>query len=203
MDKKIIVFDFDKTLTYSDTLQGFFKHVARKNILFPIKICSYFILMVCAYLNLISNHKLKNFGILIFLKNESASYVHKISTSYKNKIKFNKLFSEYNFNRNYRFYVVSASFEDYLKSVFPEHVVIVGSQIDYSNELVTGIKFNCYKENKLNALAKHGIFEIDVFYTDSYSDYALANISKKIMIVKDDQLHECNSIQDFNTYFGK
>ena len=203
MDKKIIVFDFDKTLTYNDTLLGFFKIVSRRNIQFPLKLFSYIVLLIGAYLKLISNLKLKELGILIFLKNEREAYVHKLSASYKDKIKFNKLFYQYNFNCDYRFYVVSASFEDYLKYIFPENVVILGSQIAYLNKRVNGLKFNCYKENKLNALAEHGIFKIDVLYTDSYSDYALASISKKIMIVKKDELHECNCIQDFNMYFGK
>ena len=202
MKNKIIVFDFDKTLTYNDTLFGFFVCASKINILFPLKVGIYFTLMVLAKIKLLSNTKLKEFGVLIFLKNKSSSELRKSSVSYKKTIKFNKLFSKYNFN-NENIYIVSASFEDYLNSIFTDNVTIIGSQLTYSQDLVCGLKFNCYNKNKIDALANANVFKISEFYTDSYSDFPLASISEKIIIVNGDRLHVCNNINEFNTYFGK
>ncbi|WP_422081495.1 HAD family hydrolase [Ulvibacterium sp.] len=203
MDRKIIVYDFDKTLTYKDTLFGFFLHSSSKNFLFPFKVLFYYALMIGAWLKLITNTNLKEYGIRLFLKEKRVSYLRKVSTSYVERIRFNKLFSELNFNDDNIFYIASASFEVYLKIIFPEHVNILASQIKYVNNRVKGLKFNCYGENKINALAKYGVKKIDVLFTDSYNDYPLASISKKIIIVKEDQLIEFNNIESFKTYFGR
>ena len=203
VENNIIVFDFDKTLTYNDTLFGFFIHSCKTNILFPFKVTFYFAIMILAKINLISNYKLKQLGILIFLKDQSPSFVSRLSDSYKRKIKFNKLFYQYNFNQSQKLYVVTASFEEYIQNIFPTTVTIVGSQIQYKSEVVSGLKFNCYNNNKIDALAKAGVFKIKELYTDSYSDFPLANISDKIVIVSGDNLHVCNNIKEFNTYFGK
>lgn len=42
---KIIVFDLDKTLTYKDTLMGFFFFVSKKNLSFVLKLCKYFVMI--------------------------------------------------------------------------------------------------------------------------------------------------------------
>ena len=202
MKNKVVVFDFDKTLTYNDTLFGFFVCASKTNILFPLKVGIYFTLMILTKIKLLSNTKLKELGVLIFLKNKSSSELSSSSVSYKKTIKFNKLFSKYNFN-NENIYIVSASFEDYLISIFPDNVTIIGSQITYNQDLVCGLKFNCYNKNKIDALANANVFKISEFYTDSYSDFPLASISEKIIIVKGDKLHVCNNINEFNTYFGK
>ena len=203
MVNKIIVFDFDKTLTYNDTLLGFYICASRKTLLFYIKLCFYFILMIFAKLNWISNNKLKALGIFIFLKNKSKTEIDEIATTYANKLKFNKLFNDYSFDKYQNIYIVSASFEVYLSKLFPDNVKIIGSKIQYKNDLVHSLKFNCYKKSKVEALANDGVHKISVFYTDSYSDYPLANISEKTVIVKGDKLHHCLNINDFKMFFSK
>jgi len=61
--KEIIVYDFDKTLTYKDTLYGFFKAVANRDIFYFPKLFIYISFMVFAKLGLISNTTLKEYGI--------------------------------------------------------------------------------------------------------------------------------------------
>ena len=80
---------------------------------------------------------------------------------------------------------------------------ITKSEIFSNYRLVCGLKFNCYNKNKIDALANANVFKISEFYTDSYSDFPLASISEKIIIVNGDRLHVCNNIKEFNTYFGK
>ena len=203
MNNRVIVFDFDKTLTYKDTLLGFFLYCSSKNLLFPFKVFCFFFLMVCAKLKMTSNFKLKEYGIRFFLYGQHRSNIHKKSSEYAKKISFNDLFKNFNFNTDLAIYVSSASFEEYLKMIFPDNVKILASQLTYDNDRVSGLKFNCYRENKKRVLAEKDVHEIDVLYTDSYNDYSLAMISKKIMIVKKDRLIELNNIESFNAYFGK
>ncbi|MGM1057524.1 MAG: HAD family hydrolase [Bacteroidota bacterium] len=204
MPKEIIVFDFDKTLTYNDTLLGFFLNASEKNLCFPLKVFFYFILMFCAKFNLISNQKLKETGVYLFLKNKTSNKMLKDSRSYVKNIKFNNLFNEFNFtNYDQNIYVVTASFKEYIEPIFPSNIKVIGSQIEYSKGKIKGLNFNCYKQNKIKALKSLGIKEIDVFYTDSYSDFPLAEISKKIIIVKKDMLYECSDLTDFISFFRK
>ena len=67
--KKIVVYDFDKTLTYKDTLFGFFKFATKKNILYPYKLSIYVLYMILTKSNFITNSKLKDIGIKLFLTN--------------------------------------------------------------------------------------------------------------------------------------
>lgn len=203
MESKIIVFDFDKTLTYRDTLLGFYICASRKNISLLFKLGFYSFIMVLAKINLISNDRLKDLGVSVFLKNKSREEIREIAISYKSKIKFNRLFREYDFDKTKQVYIVSASFNFYLQELFPANVKIIGSEIQYSNNLVSGLKFNCYKGKKVEALANVGVHKISEFYTDSYSDFPLANISVKTVIVKGDKLYTCNSINDFKVFFSK
>ena len=89
MGKKIIVFDFDKTLTKNDTIFGFYLYVTKKNLLFPFKIVLYVIIILLSKLKLINNTSLKKLGVLFFLsgldidflKDKSKSYIPQIFKS--------------------------------------------------------------------------------------------------------------------------
>ena len=71
---------------------------------------------------------------------------------------------------------------------------IIGSKINIEKNQ---LEFNCYGENKILALNNEKINCIDVFYTDSISDLPLAKLSKKIILIKNDKMIECNNIEDF------
>ena len=49
-------------------------------------------------------------------------------------------------------------------------------------------------------LTKKGITKIDILYTDSYSDYSLACMSEKIIIVNGDNTYECKNIEKFKEF---
>ena len=114
---KIVVFDFDKTLTYRDTLIGFFL-LNRKNISYPIKILIYIIVMFLVKFGLLANTHLKQIGIFLFLKGMNKIQLKSLARQYTKKIKFNKLFYEYDFKSKNKIYIVSASFSEYLKHIF-------------------------------------------------------------------------------------
>ena len=201
--KRVVVFDFDKTLTYKDTLLGFFTTVGRERAFFLPKLMFYLFSMVQAKTGLISNTTLKERGVALFLKNLSAETVAKYAHEYGKKIVFNKLYRRLDFDEKSLYVVVSASFEEYLKPLFPDFVEVIGSRLAYENSCVSALKFNCYEKEKVKALSEKGIESIDLLYTDSFSDYALAKIAKKIVIVEKDKLTECKSIEAFREYFQR
>ena len=81
--------------------------------------------------------------------------------------------------------------------IFNTENTVYGSEIKYVDNKVNSLEFNCYGKNKLNLLLEKNIKAIDVFYTDSLSDYPVAKISKKIIIVKNDNYFECSNYKDF------
>lgn len=203
MNTTIIVFDFDKTLSYSDTLFGFFSSASKKNITYPLKVFIYVFTMVLTKYKVLSNTELKRVGIALFLKGMSQSQLKIEALNYSKKIKLNTLYNEFDFLSKDTIYIVSASFVDYLRPLFPSNVRVLGSKLMFQEETVVGLKENCFKAKKVDVLSKEGIEIIDVTYTDSYSDFSLAAISKKIIIVNGDKMHECENIEKFNSYFGK
>lgn len=201
--KQVIVYDFDKTLTYKDTLFGFFKHAAKKDVFYPAKLFIYMSYMVNTKLGIASNDRLKSIGIKMFLHNLDLSELEKKFESYHETIKFNKIFDDLSFHKDADYYIVSASFEEYLKPIFPKTITVLGSKINYKNNKAKDLGYNCYKENKVSSLKNENIEKIDILYTDSYSDYALAEIAEKIIIIKDDEETVCNNIDEFKRYFNK
>jgi len=194
--KKIIVYDFDKTLTENDTLLDFFIFNEKRNLFFIIKFMLYLSFMVMSKFKIISNHKLKDFGIQIFLKNLPKEELEYKFFNFKDGIKYNFLFNNTDFTSD-NIYIVSASFVEYLKPIFPNNVKVLASNIAYKNNTPYKLNFNCYGLNKIKILQKEGIDKIDVFYTDSISDLPLVKISKKTILIKDAKEIECIDTNDF------
>lgn len=202
MDKKIIVFDFDKTLTYRDTLFGFYISISEKGFKFLVKICSYFFLMVLFKIRIISNDYLKKQGFKIFIKNKELISLEKKAKLYANSIKFNNLFNSFDFKRiDYKIIVISASYQIYLKYIFNENIEVFGSEFKIENGLASEFDYNCYSNFKSKILKHYGYEKIDVLYTDSFSDFSLAKLSQSINIVKNDNIYECSNINQFKEFF--
>lgn len=201
--KKIIVYDFDKTLTYKDTLLDFFKFIAKKNIYYPFKLLIYFIFMVLCKFRIVSNSRLKEIGVSLFLKGLTKEKFIEDSKKYAKVIKLNATYKKSSFDKKNEYYIVSASFEDYIKPLFPEYVNIIASKIEYRDNLVKSLKINCYGYKKVEILKNIGIDKIDLLFTDSFSDYPLATISNKIVVVSKDKERICNSLDEFKGVFKK
>lgn len=194
--KKIIVYDFDKTLTKNDTLLSFFIFNEKRNFFFFMKLCTYFFLMVFAKVKIISNYKLKDYGVKIFLRNLTQKESNHKFFYFKDHIKFNFLYNKTDFSKQ-NIYIVSASFEEYLRPIFSENIKILASTLTYENNRIKALKFNCYGRNKLKRLEGEDISEIDLFYTDSMSDLPLVKISKRIILIKNNMEFECKDVDDF------
>jgi len=201
--KKVVGYDFDKTLTYKDTLLGYFCECAPKNFFYVPKLACYFVGMVAAKLGLLSNTDLKKVGIFLFLKGQSKEDVEAAARKYQNKIEFNRLYKELKFEEDFEHIVISASFEEYLRILFPSHVKIVASKLAYKDGKVVGLARNCYSSAKEAMLKEEGIKKLTLFYTDSYSDLPIAKMAEKTVVVKGDTLQECLGIDAFRECFDK
>ncbi len=195
--KKIVVYDFDKTLTREDTLLGFFRHSAKNESFYFIKLPLYLFCMVLAKIKFIDNTALKKIGVRLFLYGMSKEFLEQKARSYKDKIVFNDLYHDLEYKKDIQYFIISASFEEYIKPIFPDFVTVIGSKLDYERDIVKGLSFNCYKDVKKEALRKLGIEKIALLFTDSYSDLALATISDKTIVVNREKLIECDSVELF------
>ncbi len=201
--RRVIVYDFDKTLTYRDTLFLFFRFASNKNIFYPFKVAVYFISMILTKFNLFSNTTLKNIGIALFLKGLDKKIFLNRCKNYYLYIEFNQLYKKISFDKNVDYYIVSASFEDYLRPLFPSFVTIVASTVEYKSGVVDGLGRNCYRNKKIDYLRDIGVDRINTLFTDSFFDYPLATISDNIMVVTGDNQKICRDINEFKKEFNK
>ena len=181
-----IGFDFDKTLSYKDTLLGFFLQSDRS--IMGIRVVLYFLAMIATKFRILSNDNLKKVGVYLFLKGKTRTEIAKIGRRYAPTIKLNQLHARV-FTSCDRPILVSAGFEEYLKPLFPDGIV-VASRLQYKDEVVTGLGFNCFGAAKIPALRNAGISELDEFYTDSYSDQPVMDIAQRVFLVKGDKWHQ-------------
>ena len=154
--------------------------------------------MILYKFRVISNSTLKRIGVYLFLRNQSLSILTEKSLDFIKKIKFNELFKSYDFNNpSEEIYIVSASFEIYLRLIFQDSVKIIGSKLITKEGVVQSVGVNCFGEKKVELLNNENIKRIDKLYTDSLSDLPLAKISSLITIVSRDLLIKCNNYSDF------
>ena len=203
-----IVFDFDETLSTFDTIYPFLLFCNKDSyLLLSIKKILWLITKVFLRLKVISNNKLKKIGIFLFIYKYPINDIIKSSESFFKKITYHQdVINELNkYLNDNTVYISSASFGEYL-GFFVENyksVSLLCSTIKYANNKVSGLEFNNFAENKTFFFQQNNI-AIDVLYTDSYSDEALAKISKKIILVQPNgALLEINSYFEFVNYFKK
>lgn len=187
------VFDFDKTLTSKDSIFGFYKSVhGEKGLYFPKRI-----LMIVAgilyKLKLISNDQLKRLGVAFFLKGKTRDEVEKAGREYAQTIRLNNIYKNHFLKTppNDRM-IISASFEAYLKYLFPGEKVY-GSKLAYTDSRVSGLSLNMYGKEKrvlLDALDR----EVEKCYSDSYSaDIAMIEKASEALLIKGGRIIETHA----------
>lgn len=179
--EKIIVFDFDKTLTNYDTTLPFFIFCCKKR---PIK---YLLLTIFIFVKISSKFKLitikkeKEIGIKLFCPTEYDIF-KEYCIQFSKKIKLNHIyqteFKKLRKNNSNKIIIASASFSGYLKPLFP-NTQIVGTEVKVNNNKIVGIKQHPFGESKKNILVQKRIKKIDVFYTDSINDLPTSKLSVK------------------------
>ena len=196
---KIVVLDFDKTITEKDTMYEFYLYCALRNKTSIIYIPVYIIFMLLTKYGLLSIKKLKEYGLNHFCPKDYLQY-KAFSEKYSQKVKINKTHWQKYLtilsNPNYEVLIVSASLLEYVKPIFPESKVIA-STVKVENNIICGIEHHCYGKNKVDIIKSMGYNRVDILYTDSYSDMPLAEISSRIYLVRKKYMIEYNSYSDF------
>jgi phosphoserine phosphatase len=190
MKQPVIVFDFDKTLTERDTLFGFYRSVHKDSWSFQFKRIINLGAALIYKMGIIDNDQLKKIGINLFLKGQSVNALKLKAKEYISDVKLNQIYYN-NFldTQKQNRLIISASFEIYLKELFPDEIV-VGSLLKIENGKVVGLERNMFGNQKRNYLFNMGIEEIACLYTDSYSDLPIMKMSEKILHVKNGSLNE-------------
>lgn len=183
---KIIVFDFDKTLTDQDTTLMFFIFACRGSLVRWFAIPFYFLLMILTRLKLLSVLRLKEIGLRLFCPRDLSDF-NSLCREFSKTITLNGLYEEFVSsmeNSDHFVIVASASFEAYLTELF-KGALIIGTRLSVDrNCKISGISSHPFRDEKREILEQHGFFNIDLFYTDSKNDIFTANISKRVEWVR-------------------
>ena len=201
---RIVVYDFDKTLTSDDTLFGFFRHAAPKGVLYGPKLLLYIAAMAAAKWGIVENTRLKAWGVRLFLYGmEEERYLER-SRSYARRIRCNDLCIRLRHEEEpEESLVVTASFVPYVSACMQEKMPVIGSDVQIEKGRVVALAYNCYGEEKARRLRAQGIERIARLYTDSYSDAALAKMAEEIYVVSDGHIEACPDFEAFRRYFGR
>lgn len=179
------VYDFDKTIYNGDATVDFYFFCLKKHpeiIFYSFKQAfGVFMYAIGKY----STKKMKEsfFGFLSCISN-TENLVEKFWL--KNSSKIKKWYLE---NKNNNDLVISASPEFLLRPVCNSLGIRepVATRMDINSGKIEGE--NCKGEEKVRRFYElYNGEEIDLFYSDSYSDGPLATISKKAFLVKKDKL---------------
>jgi len=183
--KKLVLFDFDGTLTKKDSLIEFTKfYVGKTN--FYKKLISILPILILYKLKIIPNDKAKEIFFKHFFKGEKKDVFMQKSKEFAlneidkmlNKKVYLKL-KKYQQN-GFDVYIISASIECYLKPwCEKEGINLISTRLLFENDLFTG-KFatkNCYGKEKVNRLLK----EVNISKYDEIHCYANSKSDKFIM----------------------
>lgn len=201
--KNVFVYDFDRTLTLNDTLFGFYCCLNKqRSLIFYLKVLIYFFFAVLHRCHILSNDKLKRFGVSLFIQGLSRNFIEYKSREYSKRIELNNdLYTKAKKSHPSKLnIVISASFVDYIRPLFNDSVIILGSELNYKSGYVCGLSKNMYGDNKAFALKSLGYSTVEAVYTDSVSDLPIVKMAKNIYLV--DRMFNiviCKDLIDFKS----
>ena len=179
----MIVFDFDKTLTYRDTtlpflafglspMQSMFCYISYYSLALLVKLK---ILDVLSLITLMVKWRFRRYddhGWKLHCKEFSAV------------IKTNSIYNQTNWNQS-NLVVASASFKEVLLHLFPSSVLVIGSEVKIEKKI--SITKHAMGEQKAEHLRAEGIESFDRLYTDSLADLPLMKMAREVVWVQGDQ----------------
>lgn len=189
---KVVIFDFDKTLTYQDTLSGFYFEISREKSFRIIRHLIYFLFEAGYALKLISNDALKRAGVKLFLNGIPFDRYQSCCVKYGTKIQLNPTVLRLLRKREkegYEIWILSASFEDYIKSAL--NVNVQGSKLQVDGGRVIGLESNNFGRIKRSFVLSH--FKdrsVKEFYTDHVSDFEAASLAESVFMVRGNSIEE-------------
>lgn len=185
----IVVFDFDKTLTYKDSLAELFKERT-----YGFLKVFYYILKLLSKLGFISVKREKLIMIHILFGADEEVFAHACRKQASN-IKFTPIMDclKKCILDGDRVIVLSASAIYLLREVFKGmHVEIIGSEFVAYAGRIRRFRQHPFDREKIELLQKYGIRKVDDAYFDSHHDECLKSITRQWYHVKDGIVVESN-----------
>ena len=179
----MIVFDFDKTLTYRDTTLPFmaFGLSPLKSILCHLHYFSLALLVKCKCYDVLSlKQRMINWRFKGYDDHKWKLHCKDFSAT----IKTNALYYQSNWNES-DLVVASASFKEVLLHLFPSSVLVIGSEVVLRKKI--HITKHAMGEQKARLLRDEGIESFDRLYTDSFADLPLMKMAKEVIWVNGDE----------------
>lgn len=174
--KNIVVFDFDKTLIYNDSLTEIFKkEIGYRYHLLVV----YFLFKFLSKFGIISVKKEKEL-MLRFLFNSNKDRFDKACIDFAKSVEFTPVISKLRecILSGDRVILLSATYEKLLVYLFP-NIEIIGLKLDLCGNKIKGISQHPYSMEKYNLLIENNIVNIDFAYFDSKKDEVIIPLCKK------------------------
>lgn len=196
--KKLIIYDFDKTIYTKDSTVEFYKFCFKKK----NSIIKYIFIQIIYYILFKifkkDEYKAKFFVFLkSFSKKEIENLVKefwKIEGKNINKVVLNNYIKKGDEEK----IVISASPEFLLEDIVKDCDINMLIATKFNLDTLEFESKNCYgveKVKRLNELIRDN-FEILEFYSDSYSDKPCADIAKKAYLIKNKKIYESDYIRE-------
>lgn len=185
--KEIDVFDFDKTIYEKDSSVELFLFCLKKKKKIIKYIPGIVVLMFFNKLKIIKKERLKQYFFKFLTDfNDMEKIILEFWRHNKKYIR-EEIIKD---SKNYKV-VISASPEFLLKDICDELGIekVIASKVDIKNGEFNTL--NCYgkeKVNRLNLEFENEEYQIDKFFSDSYSDRFIANIAKRPFIIKNNRI---------------
>ena len=194
----MIVFDFDKTLTYRDTTLPFlaFGLSPMKSIFCYI---SYYSLALLVKLKILDVLSLKTLMVKWRFRRYDDHGWKLHCKEFSAVIKTNSIYNQTNWNQS-NLVVASASFKEVLLHLFPSSVLVIGSEVKIEKKI--SITKHAMGVQKAEHLRAEGIESFDRLYTDSLADLPLMKMAREVVWVQGDQ-QELLSHETINNWLKK
>jgi hypothetical protein len=182
-NKPMIVFDFDKTLTYRDTTLPFLAFGLSPMPSMFCHIC-YYCLALLVKMQILDVLSLKQLMVNWRFKgyDDHAWKLH--CKAFSAVINTNSIYRQTNWDQP-NLVVASASFKEVLLHLFPSSVLVIGSEVEIEKKI--SITKHAMGAQKAELLKAKGIESFDRLYTDSLADLPLMKMAREVIWVKGDQ----------------
>lgn len=174
------LFDFDKTLIYTDSFLPVMWCLNQSKYDRFVNISIDSVLMLLLKSRLISNDFFKKNVVERYLKNRKLSDLREATNRYKNKCKFTPIMLLLNIND----IIVTASLRIVVEELTGNDFCVIGSELIVEDSKIIGLKRNNYGDIKLTSLKEHKDFDFIKVYSDSLTDLSLLEQAKEFHHVR-------------------
>ena len=195
---KIYAYDFDKTLTLTDTTLPFLLF-AQPLLKRWVRRLHYYATSVLVKLSIWTTATHKDHWLRCYFKGWSAQNWALHCQAFAKHIQLHPLFQQTDWLANDRTYIVlTASPVDWVRPLFPPQVLVFGSEIAFGPKGLQGLGLELSGASKLAPLQQRGILQLESFYTDHPNDRPVAALAKSIFLVRGLEVIPCADLAAFD-----